>query len=171
MGRRNVLAFQKMKKFPKKLESFFDRLWPICRSVTGPGFRRSLDILSEIVPFKRLRFPSGSRALDWTVPPEWHAKEAFFIDPRGTKHADFSKNNLHLLNFSAPFKRRLPFSELKKHLYTLPSQPTAIPYLTSYYKRRWGFCLSHREFLSLPEGEYSVVIDSKIKKGHLEIGE
>lgn len=153
------------------MEKYFDRLWPICRSITGPGFRRSLDILSEVVPFKRLRFASGKKALDWTVPPEWSAREAYFVDPRGKKHANFLENNLHLLNFSAPFEGRLPLSELKKHLYTLPSQPEAVPYLTSYYKRRWGFCLSHSEFLSLPEGEYSVVIDSKIKRGYLEIGE
>jgi len=155
----------------KRLECYFDRLWPICRSVAGPGFRESLKILSEIVPFGRLRFASGQKVLDWTVPPEWSAKEAYFIGPNGKRYADFSKNNLHLLNFSSPFKGRMRLEELKKHLYTLPAQPKAIPYLTSYYKRRWGFCLTHEDFLRLPEGEYEVRIDTRIHKGFLEIGE
>ncbi len=155
----------------KELEVYFDRLWPICRSIAGPGFRESLDILSEIAPFKRLRFASGKEVLDWTVPPEWRANKAYLIDPHGKKRADFSKNNLHLLNFSEPFQGTMPLKELKKHLYTLPSQPKAIPYLTSYYKRRWGFCLTHEEYLKLPEGQYTVVVDTEIKKGFLEIGE
>src|SRR3989338_38812 len=155
----------------KNLESYFDRLWPICRSIAGPGFRQSLAILSEIVPFERLRFKSGKKALDWTVPPEWRARKAYLVDPHGNKHADFSKNNLHLLNFSEPFKGVMPLKELKKQLYTLPSQPKAIPYLTSYYKRRWGFCLAHEEYSKLPEGLYTVVVDTEIKKGFLEIGE
>lgn len=155
----------------KRMETYFDRLWPICRSITGPGFRQSLDILSEIVPFKRLRFASGRKVLDWRVPPEWEAKAAYFLDPGGKKHADFSKNNLHLLNFSAPYKGRMRLDALKEHLYKLPGQPTAIPYLTSYYKRRWGFCLAHEEFLRLPAGEYKARIDTRIRKGFLEIGE
>jgi len=153
------------------LESYFDRLWPICRSITGPGFRESLAILSELVPFKRLRFASAREALDWTVPPEWRARKAYLLDPQGRKRADFSKNNLHLLNFSAPFKGVMPLKDLKKHLYTLPGQPKAIPYLTSYYKRRWGFCMTHEEYLALPEGLYTVVVDTKIKNGYLDIGE
>lgn len=155
----------------RRMENYFDRLWPIPRSIAGPGFRKSLGILSEIVPFRRLRFATGTKALDWTVPPEWAARRAYFLDPHGKKHADFSENNLHLLNFSAPFRGRMRLEELKPHLYTLPGQPKAIPYLTSYYHRRWGFCLSHEEYLRLLPGTYEVVVDTEIKKGHLEIGE
>lgn len=155
----------------KSFESYFDRLWPICRSLTGPGYRQSLEILSEIMPTERLKFPTGQKVLDWVVPREWSIRDAYFIDPQGKKHADFKQNNLHILNYSAPFRGTLSFSDLKPHLYSLPDQPEAIPYLTSYYQERWGFCLPHGELISLPEGKYTVFIDSEQKDGHLEVGE
>lgn len=155
----------------KSLEVFFDRLWPICRSITGPGYRESLNILSEVMPMRRLRFPTGKKVLDWTVPREWVAHGAYFIDSRGKKHADFRENNLHLVNYSAPFRGTLDLSELKKHLYSLPEKPKAIPYVTSYYAERWGFCLSHEELRALPEGPCRIVIDTEFKKGRVEIGE
>ena len=153
------------------IEKIFDRLWPINRSLMGPGYRESLDILSEVMPMTRHVFKTGDRVFDWTVPREWHATQAYFIDPNGKKHADLSINNLHLLGYSIPFKGKLPLEELKKHLHTLPDMPKAIPYVTSYYNERWGFCISHEELLTLPEGEYEIVIESNLYPGDLLIGE
>lgn len=154
-----------------RLERYFDRLWPICRSLAGSGFRESLDILGEVIPTTRLRFPTGMSVFDWTVPKEWVPRDAYFVDPRGVKHAQFKEHNLHLLGYSAPFAGRMPLSELKQHLFSLPEQPAAIPYLTSYYRERWGFCLSHDELQSLPNGEYDVVVDTALVEGHIEVGE
>ena len=153
------------------LETYFDRLWPICRSITGPGYRQSLDIISEIMPTDRFKFKTGRKAFDWTVPKEWVARDAYLVDPQGKKRAEFTKNNVHLLNYSVPFQGEMSLEELKKNLYSLPDQPTAIPYLTSYYQERWGFCLTDNELRSLPEGNYKVFIDTELKPGHVEVGE
>ena len=155
----------------KKMEADFDRLWPICRSITGPGYRESLDIFAQRMPMERHRFPTGKKIFDWTVPKEWVVRDAYLRDPQGKKRADFKSCNVHLVGYSTPKRARLKLSELKEHLHSLPELPKAIPYLTSYYKERWGFCLSHEELTSLPDGEYEVFIDSELKDGHVEIGE
>ena len=155
----------------KQMEVYFDRLWPICRSIMGPGYRESLKILAELMPVHRLSFKTGQKVLDWVVPDEWSVREAFLIDPKGRKRADFKTNNLHLVNYSAPFKGRLTFTELRPHIHSLPDMPYAIPYLTSYYKKDWGFCVSHEELKEFPEGIYEVVVDTTLSKGVLEIGE
>lgn len=154
-----------------RIERYFDFLWPICRSITGPGYRESLDILGEIMPTTRLRFPTGMQVFDWTVPKEWVPRDAYFVDPRGVKHAELIVNNLHLLGYSVPFRGRMPLADLRPHLFSLPEQPAAIPYLTSYYSERWGFCLSDDELQSLPDGEYEVVVDTALVDGHIEVGE
>ncbi len=153
------------------LENMFDRLWPINRSLMGPAYRESLDILSEKMPMKKHVFKTGAKVFDWTVPKEWSVNEAYFIDPSGNKHADVSINNLYLLSYSAPFSGKISLQELKQHLHTLPDIPDAIPYVTSYYSERWGFCISNNEYLSLEEGEYTVVIDTALYPGDLVIGE
>ncbi len=160
-----------IKSLYKRLENYFDRLWPIPRSITGPGYEKSLEILSEVVPFERIEFRTGDKVLDWTIPNEWHPRKAYIIDPNGKKIADFSKNNLHLVGYSTPYKGILPLSELKKKINTLSDQPTAIPYITSYYSKAWGFCMSFEEYNELPEGDYEVVIDTELKKGKLTVGE
>src|SRR6184192_2286603 len=123
------------------LESYFDRLWPICRSIMGQGFRTSLKILDEIMPTAKLHFNSGTQVFDWTIPHEWIPKEAYFVGPDGRRHAEFQQNNLHLLNYSTGFRGRMGLSDLRSHLFSLPNMPDAIPYRTSYYERQWGFCL------------------------------
>ena len=148
-----------------------ERLFPICRSITGNGVRQSLRILREIIPLEVHEVPSGTRVFDWVVPREWNAREAWVRDPQGRKVIDFQDNNLHLLNYSVPVHRRMSLSALKGHLYTLPGQPELIPYRTSYYQESWGFCLPHRQFETLPEGEYEVFIDSSLEQGHLTYGE
>jgi len=146
----------------RELENYFDRLCPICRSLTGNGNRETLKILSEIVDLNITEIPSGTACFDWNIPPEWNVKEAWIKDPKGNIVVDFKNNNLHLVGYSIPFKGRISLSELKSHLYTLPEQPDLIPYITSYYKERWGFCITHNQLLSLQEGEYEVCIDSSL---------
>ncbi len=157
----------------KELEEYFDRLWPITRSLTGNGNRETLKILSEIIDLEVKEVPSGTECFDWTVPPEWNIKEAWIKNSKGEKIVDFSKSNLHILGYSEPFQGNLNFEELKSHIYTLPDQPDLIPYLTSYYKRRWGFCISHNQFLELDKNDnYEIYIESSLDDGgSMSIGE
>ena len=155
-----------------ELEFFFDRLWPICRSITGNGLRESFSILQEIVPFELEEVPTGTSCFDWVIPEEWNITEAWIMTPDGNKIADFSINNLHVVNYSAPFVGELGYAELLPHLHYNESLPDAIPYYTSYYKRQWGFCISYRTFLSLPKiGKYKVCIKSTLSKGSLTYGQ
>ena len=157
----------------KELENYFDRLWPITRSLTGNGNRETLKILSEIIKLEITEVQCGTQCFDWTVPPEWNIREAWIKDSKGNVIIDFSKNSLHILGYSDPFKGKLSFEELKSHLYTLPDQPDLIPYLTSYYKTRWGFCVSHNQFLELDKNDiYDVFIDSSLNDiGSMTIAE
>jgi len=156
-----------------KIEKYFDRLWPITRSLTGNGNRETLKILSEIIDLDIQEIPSGTQCFDWNVPAEWNIKEAWIKDSKGKIIINFSINNLHILGYSEPFQGKLSYPELKSHLYSLPEQPELIPYLTSYYKRRWGFCLSHNQLLELDKDEeYDVFIDSSLNNnGSMTIGE
>lgn len=154
-----------------EMERRFDRLWPLCRSIMGDGYRESLKILQEVVPFEELSFETGYKAFDWAVPKEWNVREAYILGPDNKRYADFSKNNVHLLGYSIPFRGKLSRDDLDKHLHSLPEQPDAIPYLTSYYRERWGFCLAHRERETLPKGEYEVVVDTSLDSGRLVVGE
>lgn len=156
-----------------RIEEYFDRLWPINRSLTGDGNRQSLHILSEIVDLKTTEVPSGSKALDWTVPPEWNARAAWIKDQGGNIVVDFKDNNLHLLGYSIPIHKKMEFEELKQHLHTLPELPDLIPYVTSYYKERWGFCMSQNQFDTLdPTQTYEVFIDSTLDySGNMTVAE
>jgi aminopeptidase-like protein len=155
----------------KDIEILFDKLWPVCRSITGEGFRKSLDILSKLIPTQRLKFETGQKVFDWEIPEEWVINDAFIIDPNGRKFADFKENNLHLMGYSTSYNGYLNLKELKKHIYTLPDKPNAIPYVTSYYERRWGFCMKYEDYKNLIEGDYKVLIDSYFVNGHVEVGE
>lgn len=155
-----------------EIERYFDRLWPLLRSLTGDGVRATHDILSELAPLERTEVPSGSRVLDWIVPPEWVVRDAYVIDPNGRRILDVHENNLHLVGYSTPFRGVLSREELDQHLHSLPAQPTAIPYLTSYYSPRWGFCLTHEHRERLPAGDYEVVVDTELRAdGSLTLGE
>lgn len=154
------------------IEYYFDRLFPINRSLTGNGNRETLKMLSELVDLKIYEVPSGTNCFDWTVPSEWNVKEAWVKNSKGEKVIDFEKSNLHLLGYSEPFKGKLSLGELKQHLHSLPNQPDLIPYMTSYYKKRWGFCITHTQLESLPEDEYEVLIDSSLDEaGSMTYGE
>lgn len=161
-----------MKKDDKKLiEILKDKLFPICRSITGNGLRESLKIINEIVPLKIIEVPTGTKVFDWEIPKEWNINDAYVKDKSGHKIIDFKKSNLHILNYSIPINMKIRKEELLKHIYTKPELPNAIPYRTSYYTERWGFCLEHNRLKELIDDEYEVFIDSELKEGSLSIGE
>lgn len=152
------------------------KLFPICRSITGNGFRQSLAILKEELPeINVFEVPSGTEVFDWTVPKEWNCTEAYIEDEDHHRIIDFKDNNLHVLGYSAPFDKVLPFSELKNYIYTQKNQKDVIPYVTSYYKERSGFCMSQNQFDELAKHEdqkYHAVIKSTLDEhGSLTYGE
>jgi aminopeptidase-like protein len=147
-------------------------LFPINRSITGPGFRETLDRLEAVAgPMERHRFTTGEPVFDWTIPREWEVREAWVKGPDGRVVASLEDSTLHLVGYSTPFSGRLSLDELDPHLHSLPEQPDAIPYRTSYYREDWGFCLEHRVRETLEPGEYDVLIDSELRPGHVEVGE
>ncbi len=147
-------------------------LWPLTRSITGPGFRETLDVLERVTgPMDRHRYPTGQRVFDWEVPKEWTVREAWIKGPGGDLVCSLSDHNLHLVSYSAPVHAHVPLEELEKHLHSLPEQPDAIPYRTTYYRESWGFCLTDRRRAELVPGTYEVLIDADLAPGHLELGE
>ncbi len=150
-------------------------LYPICRSLTGRGVDETLNYLKGIVPdLKICKIPTGTQVFDWTVPDEWEINDAFVADSDGNRIVDFKQHNLHVVGYSAPVDEVMEFEELDKHLYSLPTQPEAVPYVTSYYKKRWGFCLTENlrnRLRAAPGAKYHVKIDSRLFPGSLTYGE
>ncbi|MFT4825351.1 MAG: aminopeptidase-like protein [Halioglobus sp.] len=155
----------------KELFDSITQLYPICRSITGNGVRKTLSHLNQIVPLTIHEVPSGTTVLDWTIPNEWNIRDAWVKNGQGQRVIDFQKSNLHVVNYSMPFRGRMSLKELRPHLFTLPDQPDWIPYRTSYYNESWGFCLSQNQLDALPEGDYEVCIDTSLESGHLSYGE
>lgn len=148
------------------------KLWPINRSLTGDGVRQTLKMIQNEVPeLEIFEVPSGTQVFDWVIPKEWHVNDAYIMTPSGKKICDFKKNNLHLVGYSVPVSLKISLAGLQDYLYSLPNQPNAIPYITSYYKERWGFCISHEERLQLEDGIYEIHIDSELFDGSLTYGE
>ena len=146
-------------------------LYPLCRSITGDGLRRTLEVLKRYAPLQVNEVPTNTRVFDWTVPREWNIRDAWAKDPQGRKVIDFADSNLHVVSYSVPVHRVMPLQELKAHIFTLPDRPDWIPYRTSYYEKTWGFCMRHRDLLALADGEYEVLIDSTLEDGFLTYGE
>ena len=154
------------------------KLFPICRSITGNGVRKTLSEIKKIFPkLKIFQQASQTKVFDWNIPPEWNIKNAYVIDKYGDKIIDFKLNNLHIINYSIPINKYVLKKEFFKHLYSLPRQPEAIPYLTSYYKKYWGFCVTHKQKLSFDKkykknDRFKVVINTSLNiKGNLTFGE
>lgn len=143
-------------------------LFPICRSLTGNGVRETLAKLKEIVPEMNIyEVPTGTQVMDWTIPKEWNIKDAWIKDSAGRKIIDFKKNNLHIMGYSTPVHKKVSREELLQIVYTLPEQPDLIPYITSYYKERYGFCMTENQKQHLKDEPYEICIDSELKEGSL----
>ena len=159
------------KEAGRSMHALAAELFPFCRSITGNGVRDTLRRLRGDLPLEVHEVPTGTPVLDWTIPREWNVVDAWIKDPHGRKVVDFKRSNLHVLNYSIPVSGRMPLSELRRRLFTLPDQPHMVPYRTSYYQEAWGFCLSHADLEALPEGEYEYCIDSSLEDGSLTYGE
>ncbi|MBZ3918043.1 DUF4910 domain-containing protein [Streptomyces acidiscabies] len=155
----------------EEMHALVERLYPLCRSITGDGVRATLEIVGEHVPLEVHEVPTGTQVLDWTVPQEWNIRDAYVADATGRRVVDFAASSLHVLGYSVPVARRMPLAELREHLHTLPDHPSWVPYRTSYYKPTWGFCLAQDTLDALPDGEYEVRIDSTLADGHLTYAE
>ena len=156
----------------RQMHGWATDLFPICRSITGNGVRETLEYFRALAPGLTIHeVPSGSKAFDWTVTDEWNIRNAYVMDENGRKVIDFKNHNLHVVGYSEPVDQTLPLEELDKHLHSIEDKPDAIPYVTSYYKRRWGLCLPHKERLKLAPGNYRVKIDSTLGPGSLTYGE
>ncbi|MFI7043778.1 DUF4910 domain-containing protein [Streptosporangium sandarakinum] len=155
----------------REMHALVERLYPLCRSITGDGVRRTLDIVGESVPLRVREVPTGTPVLDWTVPKEWNVRDAYVKDASGRRVVDFAASNLHVVGYSVPVSATMTLAELRPHLHTLPEQPGLVPYRTSYYAETWGFCLAENTLAALPEGRYEVRIDATLADGHLTYGE
>jgi len=153
------------------LYRFAGELYPICRSITGDGTRRTLEMIGGHIPLQLFEIPTGTPVFDWTIPREWNIRDAYVKSVTGERIIDFKKCNLHVLNYSTPVHEKLSLSELRPHLFTIPEKPDWIPYRTSYYREDWGFCISHNQLQALDEGPYEVCIDSSLTDGYLSYGE
>lgn len=153
------------------LMELFDRLFPINRSITGDGVRETLSILNEYAPVRQTEYPTGTVCFDWAVPKEWNVREAYVKDGQGRTLIDFKDCNLHLMGYSKPFRGFVSRDELMAHLYTKPELPDAIPYMTSYYREDWGFCVQHRRLPEFTDDWYEVLIDADLRDGHMTLGE
>lgn len=148
-------------------------LFPICRSITGNGVRETLSILNSVIGGEMVvrEVPSGTQVFDWSVPKEWNIRNAWIKDSKGNKILDFKDNNLYVVGYSLPVNKKVNLEELKTIIYTQPEQPDAIPYVTSYYKERYGFCMTQNQKNNLKEDNYHIFIDSELKDGSLTYGE
>ncbi len=154
-------------------------LFPIFRSMTGEGVRETLRILKEHVPLTIHEVPTGTKVLDWEVPHEWNCRDAYIRDESGERLVDLRASNLHVVSYSVPVREKLSWSEIEKHLFTLPEQPDRIPYRTAFFERTWGFCSSHDELERIRrrdresggEKRYEVCVDSTLEEGSLTYGE
>jgi len=153
------------------MHEFVRNLYPLCRSITGAGFRETLSRVSGHIPLQIHEVPTGTEVYDWNVPKEWNIRDAYVKNSMGERVIDFRESNLHVVSYSVPVRTTLSLSELKKHLFTLPEHPDWIPYRTSYYQETWGFCLRHRDLLNMRDDSYEVCIDSSLEPGHLTYGE
>lgn len=156
----------------RRMHALAADLFPLARSLTGPGFRETLEALEDVAgPIERHRFETGEQVFDWEIPREWTIRDGWIAGPDGERVVSFSDSNLHVVGYSVPIHARMTLDELEPHLHSLPEQPGAIPYRTTYYAEDWGFCLADEQRRYLAPGEYEVMIDADLEPGTLEVGE
>lgn len=156
----------------REMHAFARELYPICRSITGNGIRKTLEIISQRIPLQQVEVPTGTEVFDWVVPKEWNIQDAYIANASGTRLIELRNSSLHVMSYSVALHRKMSFQELRPHLFTIPEHPTWIPYRTSYYKEDWGLCLSHDQLMQMDEeSEYDVCIDSSLESGNLTYGE
>ena len=157
----------------EEMDTYLQRLFPLCRSITGEPNRQTLRILQEIVPLTIHEVPTGTAVYDWTIPDEWTIRDAWIADASGRRLVDFQVSNLHAMSYSEPVNAVMDWVELQPRIHRHPDLPNAIPYRTSYYKRDWGFCVTHAQYAELEKQQepLTVVIDSELKPGSLSYGE
>jgi aminopeptidase-like protein len=155
----------------EQMQAFVAQMYPLCRSITGAGFRETLAMVQCHIPLEIHEVPTGTPVFDWTVPKEWNIRDAYVKDSAGRRVIDFKKSNLHVVSYSVPVSATLSLTELKPHLFSIPEHPDWIPYRTTYYQETWGFCLSHHDLMEMKEDRYEVRIDSTLEPGHLTYGE
>ena len=161
-----------MMSIGNEMYALCDRLFPICRSITGDGVRETLRVLQSVCPAMTLHeVPTGTQVFDWVVPKEWNIRDAWIKNSKGEKILDFAKSNLHVMGYSIPVNQKVTLEELLPLIHTQPDQPDAIPYVTSYYKERYGFCMSQEQKDALQDDTYHIYIDSDLKDGSLTYGE
>ncbi|BAZ11955.1 hypothetical protein NIES4071_37830 [Calothrix sp. NIES-4071] len=160
-----------VKAISHKMYDLISELYPICRSITGDGVRKTLYYVQQHIPLSIHEVKSGTQVFDWTVPKEWNIRDAYIKNCQGEKIIDFQKLNLHVLNYSIPVRQNVKLEELKQHIITIPDKPDWVPYRTSYYKETWGFCMSHNQMMEMQDPEYEVCIDSTLEDGSLTYGE
>lgn len=157
-------------------KQLLEKLFPICRSITGKGIYNSLKILKNHNKKIKIKyFKTEKKVFDWKIPSEWNIKKAYVKDSKGKKIIDFNQNNLHIVSYSKYIKKKIKKNELLKKIYFLKNQPTAIPYITSYYKRDWGFCCNLKTYNRIKNNKskiFDILIDSSFKKnGKMHYGE
>ena len=158
--------------YGKMMIDMAKELYPIHRSITGDGVRKTLDLIKEKVPLKKKFFKSGKKVFDWIIPEEWNIKSAYILDLKNNKkYANFNENNLHIVGYSKPINKTITLDELKRHIHVDKKNKDAIPYVTSYYRKTWGFCLSHNQLKNIKNKKYKVVVDSSFKNGVMDYGE
>ena len=156
----------------KEMYEFAGKLFPIGRSLTGEGVRRSLGMIKELIPELEIKeVPSGTQVFDWTVPQEWEIRAAYIEDETGKRIVDYAENNLHVIGYSTPVDRYVDLDELLQYIRVEEEQPDVIPYVTSYYSPRYGFCMTKRQRDALKPGTYHMVIDSRLFDGVLNYAE
>jgi aminopeptidase-like protein len=155
----------------KEMYRFIVELYPFCRSITGDGVRETLRKVGGHIPLDIHEVATGTQVFDWTIPKEWNIKDAYIMNSRGDRVVDFRQSNLHVVGYSMPVRAKMSLEDLKNHIYTHPDHPDWIPYRTSYYQERWGFCLSQNQWSGLKDEEHEVCIDSTLEPGHMTYGE
>ncbi len=146
-------------------------LYPMCRSITGPGTRSTLARIGRTIPLQLTEVPTGTPVFDWAVPREWSIEDAYLEHESGRRFAEFQRSNLHVVSYSVPVDTVMPLSALRERLHTLPQHPNWIPWRSSYYRDDWGFCLSENERAAMPDGQYRAVIRSRLQDGSLSLAE